>query len=702
MNILKRSVIQFFVVLFAIMIFTGFGMAKQIAAPLMPAPSLDGLVELAEWQDASLDSGFVQMQPHKGLPSTEKTFVRVGMDKQNLFVAFICFTKDVQTISAGNPQRDQGSENEDCVALLLDTFHDKRSAYLFHVNVLNTQTDIRIESNGESQDVNWDGEWRSTTQKNKDGWSVEIAIPFKSMKFSTVDKRWGINFGRVVARNQEITWWNGPLDDNLRVSQSGELKFKDRLPGERKPAMWIPYFNNFHQNKEDWTGEIGLDAELPITSDLSANITVNPDFASVEGDQEEINLDPWDIQYPEKRPFFRDVGALFDVRYNVFYSRRIGDIQHGEKFSGKVGSLQVAGVYARTNRIADDPATIDDNEFFPEANFAVFRAQKDILAASTLGITYTEKNYDGGYHRVISLDTKMYLPYQIKATGQLFYAAPKNSSRNRWAQTGSFIRVARETNYYHYHLRLTSLGSNLLDNVNAVGYLSYDDVIELDGELWYKYFPQNSKLVKYVYYGSNYKYDWSQERLLGRYEIRQEMSLYLTNRFSVEADYRYEYRAVNWRRPGQRHRYKKTLDLELGYNTLEWAYAKIGLETGETFDGPFTEVEASTRFKLFKKLSLQYNFESRKYDQVKADPVATDVDLHILTLDLYLTNDLFLRLFTQHRSDDDRFYFYGQFGYRYAPPNSAIYVTYTYDEQDFFHHPTSRILFLKVSHSFSI
>ncbi|HEX9974542.1 MAG TPA: DUF5916 domain-containing protein [bacterium] len=702
MNILKRSMIQLFVVLFSITTFTCFGMAKEIAAPLIPAPSIDGLVELTEWQDASLDSGFVQMQPHKGLPSTEKTFVRVGMDKQNLFVAFICITKDIQTISAGNPQRDQGSENEDCVALLLDTFHDKRSGYVFHVNVLNTQTDIRIESNGESQDGNWDCVWRSATQKNEDGWSVEMAIPFKSMKFSTADKRWGINFGRAIARNQELTWWNGLIDDNFRVSQSGELTFPDRIPGERKPTVWIPYFNSYRENTKNWNGEIGLDGEIPITSDLSTNITINPDFASVEGDEEEINLDPWDIQYEEKRPFFRDVNALFDVRYNVFYSRRIGDIQHGEKFSGKIGPLQVAGVYARTNEIVDDPTTPDDNEFFPEANFAVFRVQKDILAASTLGVTYADKNYHGGYHRMISLDTKMYLPYQIKTTGQLFYATSNQSTRSKWAQTGSFIRVAREANYYHYHLRLTSLGSDLLDNVNTVGYLSYDNVIELDGELWYKHFLKNNKLFKYFYYGSNYKYDWSQDKILGRYEIQQEASIYLTNRFNFEAGYIYEYRTTNWRRAGQLHRYKKTLDLEIGYNTQEWAYAKIGLEIGETFDGPFNEFEASSRIKLFEKLGLQYSFESRKYNKQKADPVATDVNLHILELDFYLTNDLFLRLFTQHRSDDDRFYLYGQFGYRYAPPNSAIYLTYAYDKQDSSHLPINRILFLKVSHAFSL
>lgn len=680
---------------------------RTIEVPKINAPKIDGQIEAIEWQRAALDSGFIQLEPNKGMPSTEKTFVRVGIDKKHLYVAFECFTRDVATISAGNPQRDQGDmQTDDSVVLLLDTFHDKRSGYMFHINTLNTQSDSRIESNGANIDRNWDTEWLSATSKDSTGWQAEFAIPFKSIKFSSTKDKWGINFGRIIPRNREIAWWSGGLDDVFRISQAGELVFTEQRPRERKPMIWIPYVNSYREKKKDWKGEIGLDGEIPITSDLSANITVNPDFASVEGDKEVINLNPWDIQYPEKRPFFRDVGALFKVRYNVFYSRRIGDISHGEKFYGKIGSVQIAGVYARTNEIPDDHATLDKSEYFPQANFIVLRAQKDILKASTIGITAVEKNWNGGYHRVINLDTKMFLPYQIKATGQWFFSAPQSPQHKFLSHTGGFIRVARETNYYHYHLRLTSLGSNLKENFNAVGYLRFDDAIELDGEFWYKYFPSNNKWIKFIYYGGNYLWDWSQDRILGRYEIRQDFNTYFANRFNIEGHGRYEFRSTEWRKTGQLHRYKRTVELDMGYNTLEWAHAKGGLIFGETFDGPFKSLVAATRFKLLQKLSLTYEFESRRYDKDKADPVAQDVDVHVLSTDVRFTTELFLRIFTQYRSDEDRFYFYGRFGYRYRPPNSAVYVTYSYDDQDFrvgdFFNPNNRILFVKISHAFSL
>lgn len=227
----------------------------------------------------------------------------------------------------------------------------------------------------------------------------------------------GVNFGQSIARNSEIAWWSGALEDNFRVSESGELIFDQALK-KRHTMVWIPYTSFYRENAEQWRTAFGIDGEIPITSELAANVTINPDFASVEGDQEEINVDPWEIEYPEKRPFFRDINALFDVRYNVFYSRRIGDIFHGEKLYGEIGGTQIAGVYARTHAFKNQETNRIE---FPQANFSVLRFQKDILSSSTVGITAVEKHMSGGTNRALSLDTDMRLPFQIYASGQMFF-----------------------------------------------------------------------------------------------------------------------------------------------------------------------------------------------------------------------------------------------------------------------------------------
>ena len=697
-------------ILFGILMVTG-AFAKTITVPVIRTPVVDGNVSRSEWSGASVDSGFVQIEPEKGAPTTEKTRIRIGMDRDRLYVAFQCFTGNANTITDGNPQRDQflsgksgsnvaGTSSDDGAMVLIDSFHDRRSAYLFRVSVRNTQTDIRIENNGGSQDKNWDTEWKSATARDSSGWSAEFAIPFKSIKFAS-GKTWGINFGRTIARNQETAWWSGILDDHFRISQAGELSFFEP-PRQKKPMMWIPYANGYRESANgDWHREAGIDVEIPITSDVSANVTVNPDFASVEGDQEVINLDPWEISFPEKRPFFRDVNALFDVRYQPFYSRRIGDIRHGEKFSGKIGSVQMAGVFARTYAAEADP--VKRILYKAPANFSIFRIQKSILSASTMGITITEKRQAAqSTRRVFSLDTQMRLPYHIYTTGQLFITSPTLSG-NHWTDgSGGFLRIASETNIYHVHTRLSLLGRQLMENMNATGYLQFDNAAEFDSELWYRHWLKSSSTVKFIHYRSNYKWNWSiRDGMLRRYEFLQEGTVYFTNRLSLETHGRYEYRDATWRKNGQSRPYKKTVEFDAGYNTLEYNYAKAGMVIGQNFDGPSREVRVSARFRILQKLGLNYEMDVLRYDKAKADPVARNVDLHVVGADIRFQRDLFVRIFTQHRSDTDRFYFYGQFGYQYVPPNSAVYLTYSYDDQEGRTEPY-RVVFLKLSHQFSI
>ncbi|MCG2715772.1 MAG: carbohydrate binding family 9 domain-containing protein [Candidatus Marinimicrobia bacterium] len=671
--------------------------ARTLSVRLIQPLTIDGWIRPAEWQNAVMDSCFVQIEPDKGKPASQKTYVLVAMDAFNLYVGFVCLNSDIGELSAGNRQRDLGSlTGEDGVMLLLDTFQDGRSAYLFHVNLLNTQTDLRIEHNGSSIDNNWDAEWLSAVRKDTNGWYAEIAIPFKSIKYSSSIISWGVNFGRSLARSNEIAWWSGALEDNYRISEAGEMVFEQK-PKERRPSVWIPYTSLYQENDEAWQMVLGLDGEIPVTSDLAGNITINPDFASVEGDQEEINIDPWEIEYPEKRPFFRDVNALFDVRYNVFYSRRIGDIFHGEKLYGKIGGVQVAGVYARTHALINQETNAIE---LPRANFSVLRFQKDILSSSTVGITAVEKRWSDGTNRAFSLDTDMRLPFQIYASGQLFFTTP---GKDVLEHSGGFIRIARETNEYHYHLRLTSLGSALKDNVNSTGYLSYDDVIELDCAVEYSCWPKAGSLKK-IGYESDYKIDWTQDRNLGRYEIKQSLETYFSNRVSVGGDFVYDYRGANWRKDGQSHSTKRVFDLALGYNTLEWSHAEISYEFGQTFDGIFGGLGVSARFKPLKQISLAYEMESRRYDHTRSDPIAQDVNVHILSSDIYFTPDLFIRVFTQYRSDSDRYYLYGLIGYRYRPPDSAVYLNYSYDriENELEPLDTSdqRLVFMKISHAF--
>lgn len=668
-----------------------FASPRTLSAPEMNPPQIDGIVDEGEWQNASVDTHFIQIQPQSGEPVSESTQVLIGMDPHHLYVAFKCYYKDPSIMTAGIVERDQVTLNDDAVAIVVDTFFDKRSAYVFLINMLNTQTDIRVESNGSNEDRSWDTAWQSATTRDQKGWYAEIAIPFKQIKFYS-GKIWGVNFVRSVARNNEAAWWSGLLDTHLRISQYGELHLAFS-PKVRKPIEIMPYISQRYddylerEKVQDWSMEMGLDAEIPLNSELSLNATINPDFASVEGDEEELNLDLWEINYPEKRPFFRDVNALFDTRIDLFYSRRIGDIQHGEKIAGKLGPFQIAGIYARTR-------SVDYNgDSFPEANYSAVRLQKDILSASTLGITAVDKSWHGGYHRSIGIDTKMRLPRQFYVTGQFVASWPGDF----WDHAGGFIRVARENNDYHYHLRYTSYGKDFMDNLNATGLIYYDDVKELDGDIEYNLWL-NNKTFRVIEFASKNRIDWHQNHDLWRYKFSQNIEVFLTNRLSIDSEILTEYRERDEGNPDFR-----SYSLDLGYNTQEWSNIELGYEWGDSFTQPFRLIGVDTQFKLFKKLSVKYEFSHLVYDP---DPDDENTQIHILSTDFYLTPNLFLQVFSQYRSNNERAYFYGKFGYRYNPPNSAIYITFTHDEEEYRLHPTaeptSRILFLKLSHAFSI
>lgn len=169
-------------------------------------------------------------------------------------------------------------------------------------------------------------------------------------------------------------------------------------------------------------------------------------------------------------------------------------------------------------------------------------------------------------------------------------------------------------------------------------------------------------------------------------------------------DYVYDYRDSQWRKDGQSHSIKRVLDLALGYNMLEWSYAEINYEFGHTYDGIFGGWGTFVRLKPLKQISLEYELESRRYDPERSDPIAQDVDVHILSSDIYFTSDLFIRFFTQYRSDSNRYYLYGLIGYRYRPPDSAIYLTYSYDRiengLESVNTFDQRLVFLKISHAF--
>lgn len=185
----------------------GFGRENRIGTMLLnKSPVIDGYLASSEWLISDSETVFIQMEPQKGLQATEKTILYTGFDEKNLYFAFKCLDSQSTKIVANIYTRDKLEKSDDAVLVILDTYFDRRSGYVFIVNPIGTQTDMRIVDDGRSTDLNWDTPWQSAARLYEWGWVVEIAIPLTSISYNEDLTEIGVNFGRIIRKNSETSY----------------------------------------------------------------------------------------------------------------------------------------------------------------------------------------------------------------------------------------------------------------------------------------------------------------------------------------------------------------------------------------------------------------------------------------------------------------------------------------------------------------
>ena len=676
---------------------------KNMIIQFAPAlPYIDGTISPGEWDLSQPASGFVQMEPDRGRMATEITRVYASFDSSNLYVAFLCYQGENHPIMANIQTRDRVTGGDDAVILLLDTYGDKRSAYGFTVNPLGTQTDYKITDDGRNINYEWDTEWEAAADRFDSGWSCEVAIPFTSIKYRASDEVWGLNLGRVMISNLETAWWSGKVADNFRISQGGSMS-GIKVPARPKRWMLFPYASLRYENS-DITGQYnkvkpdaGGDILMNIASNLSLNATVNPDFASVEGDQVQIDLSGWEVNFPDKRLFFQEGNEMFAMRYRPFYSRRIGDISYGLKFTGKAGGYAMNILNVRSTEYTE--------QGIPPAFFTVGRVKKDIMKSSTIGAILVDKSsFDTTFARSFGVDWVLNPGDQWKITGQLLGSYPGDFLKH----SGGFLRVAHESNKHHLHLRYSLMGEQLADNINQTGFMTDDDRHELDMDLSYTFWF-NESFMRYIriFLGNNAF--WGMDGRLKGYKFRDYIRFYLSNKFSYRfyTDYRYQVRNSSDEsgQPIELHFYNYYLEHELGYNTDASSNASASFTTGENFNRRMKILQGQVAWQALDRLTVRYSFswldfqpDTLSYPGIRLEH---NTLLNILSLDYYFTNDLWIRIFGQHNTHDERIYLYGQFGWRFKPPFGALYLIYAGD--NYYHHTEKRhydhqTLFLKLTY----
>jgi hypothetical protein len=629
--------------------------AKEATAlRIKEAVVVDGTLDEPAWEAAGELSDFIQFQPGRGNPASVRTVVKVLYDSRYIYFGFLCYDAEPSKIVSRVTKRDADLTTDDAVAVGLDTFDDRRTCYILMTNILGTQYDGRIVDNGNTTNLTWDGVWLSAGRRTDFGWSAEIAVELESLKFEPGQARtWGFQAGRILPRALEQSYWTGPLEQPARVSQFGSLTGLN-LEKAGKKYQVIPHVITKLEEGKTSELEVGLDARYAFSQTVSGNLTVNPDFATVEADQEQVNLTRFELNLPEKRNFFQEGSEIYDQRINLFYSRRIADIEAGVKLYGKAGRFEFSGLSAQTKK--DDALGLDP------ANFTVVRVKGDVMKSSSVGFLVANRLEGGRNRGTAGVDTSLNFTDKLHFTGQLALSYGDKAKED----FAFFLRPSYDTATFHFHVRYSQLGERFADNANAVGFVPDDDRRELDSALTKTFWLRKGPLER-IDYESNYNIYWGFGGTLRSWQVDQALKLDLKNKFSLGIDHTREYKLYE-----KDFRNNET-EFSLSYNEREWQSAHIEYAFGRNFDRDFRLYETGLNYMLARNLSLEYSLERLVFEP---DPERESTWIHVIRATNYFTKDLFLKIFYQTNSSIDKHNVQVLFVWRFQPPFGMVQLAF--------------------------
>lgn len=425
----------------------------SVAHRVARGPAIDGRLDDPAWTGAAAIGDFRQKEPVEGAAATEATRVRIVYDEANLYVGIELTDRDPSQIRASELRRDNTLESDDTFAILIDSYHDHRNAFLFRVNPRGTRYDGMIRNENRNSNNDWDEQWTAASVLTEQGWSAEIAIPFKILRFSGADEqRWGINFERVIKRKNEFAYWAG-WDRNYafhHVSQAGHLEGVSGIKQAERVRL-RPYVVTGAEKLDAVAApiggrvvrEIGIDdLKFAVTSNLTADLAVNPDFAQTEEDQQRVNLTRYSLFFPEKRQFFIEgsdslrmgIGLLHfgPPPLELMYSRQIGLSDRGEptsiigggKLTGKVGGFDLGVLDVQTDRYGAQPGQ----------NFGAARLRKEVLGRSYIGAIVTNRVGGGRFNRVTGADARFVFKQHLTVAGLAARSFASNVRGPQWAR----------------------------------------------------------------------------------------------------------------------------------------------------------------------------------------------------------------------------------------------------------------------------
>jgi hypothetical protein len=681
--------------------------------------NVDGLLDEPVWFSTDIANHFHRVLPTDTGFAIAQTEVRVTYTESTLYIGIVCYDPTPGKRPVESLRRDFAFGKNDNFIVFIDTYNDQTNGFAFGISPAGAQWD-GLQANGGTVNLDWDIKWRSAVKNYDDRWVAEYAIPFRSMRYQGGSKEWGINFSRQDLKTSEKSSW-APMPRQFATATlafTGTLVWDKPLPGSGPRFSLIPYASaKATQNKEaneDFKGEAnaGFDAKVILSTSMNLDLTVRPDYSQVEVDKQRINLDRFELFFPEKRQFFLENSDLFanlgtqDLR--PFFSRRIGldsPIQAGARLSGKIGDDWRIGVMDLQTAAKDAVEAANftvaalQRTVFSRSNISAFLVNKQVLHIQDEDTAFTGNKFNrvaGIEYNLASADNRW--------TGKAFYHQSfyPGAAGDAAAVAGNIMYSSQ---YLTASLNQSWVGA---DYVAEVGYIRRKGYYEIRPLVQYKFFPSSSKVANH---GPIFEMDMLYDPSFRQTDREAQISYQVEwlNKSMVKVDLEDSY-IVLLEPYDPTNSGQDTLAANTSYRWNEISASFVSdirkpfnVSLSSVYGGYYTGTRLSLGGELFYRIQPYGSLSiATSYNKLMMPEPNHDVDFLLIgpRLDLTFTDKLFFTSFVQYNDQADNINLNLRFQWRFAPV-SDLYIVYTENSYPSNYEVKNRGLVFKISYWFN-
>ena len=634
-------------------------------------PEIDGRLDDEAWRTAAMLTEFVQQSPLDGAPATEQTEVYIAYDRDHIYFGFFLHYADPGIMRANRVDRDTAWQ-DDLITVYLDTFLDQQRSYDFDLNAYNVQGDGVINTGLQQggpipiADRSWDALFHSGTEIVEDGYTAEMAIPFKSFRYPErppgVEHRWGFQIVREIkGKDQENVVW-APMSRDVRsfMEQMGVLEGMADLSTSRN-LEFLPSFTAIrYESIDDATGALinrgtdpegGLNVKYGITSNLTADFTFNPDFSQIESDLPQIEVNQrFPLFFPELRPFFLEGAEIFNIPspVNLVHTRTLVDPNLGAKLTGKVGNTTL-GVMLADDEAAGRRVEPGERGYDESARVVIGRARYDLYAESHIGAVFTDRAFLDGYSRVGGIDAQ----FRLGRASRLNFIAVQSQHRDAQGRERSGPMWGALFQHESRNLVASTFAAQIDPDFRTdVGFVQRFDQQIAGANVGYRWWPESW----IINWGprANYQLSFTHEGIREdeQADVGLDFDFARNLRFSVQATQALErYGGIDFHRRNYRVQTNTSTSrlFSAGGNVM-WGDA-IFYDPSNPYLGRGTNVQVFGTVRPDPRFTTEINVATSRFHDVRAGDVEVfDARIVRALSTLTVTDRLLLRNITEYNS----------------------------------------------------